>query len=87
MENPASKRRGVFNCPKPTMNASKDSTPAGRLHDLLRPEVLAAFDRAFFEREGYWVWEGILTNAGQQRWTASLQKLQQMNDALVVGTD
>ena len=39
------------------MNASHDPTPAGRLHDLLRPEILAAFDRAFFEREGYWVWE------------------------------
>ena len=69
------------------MKASQDSTPAGRLHDLLRPEVLAAFDRAFFEREGYWVWEGILTDAGQQHWTASLQKLQRMNDAIVVGTD
>ena len=69
------------------MKASQDPTPAGRLHDLLRPEVLAAFDRAFFEREGYWVWEGILTDAGQQRWTASLQKLQRMNDAIVVGTD
>ena len=69
------------------MKASQDPTLAGRLHDLLRPEALAAFDRAFFEREGYWVWESILTDAGQQRWTASLQKLQRMNDAIVVGTD
>ena len=56
------------------MQASQDPTPASRLHDLLRPEVLAAFDRTFFEREGYWVWEGILTDAGQQRWTASSAK-------------
>ena len=69
------------------MRASQDPAPASRLHDLLRPEVLAAFDRTFFEREGYWVWEGVLTDAGQQRWTASLQKLQRMNDAVVVDTD
>ena len=35
-----------------------DGAPVSRLHDLLRTEVLAAFDRASFEREGYWVWEG-----------------------------
>lgn len=61
--------------------------PASRVHDLLRPEVLQAFDRTFFEREGYWVWEGILTDAGRKRWTESLQKLQQMNDEIVMDTD
>ena len=61
--------------------------PESRVQDLLRPEVLQAFDRTFFEREGYWVWEGILTDAGRKRWTESLQKLQQMNDEIVMDTD
>ena len=61
--------------------------PSGRLRELLRPEVVAAFDRAFFEREGYWVWEGVLTEAGRRQWTASLQRLQQMNDGAVMETD
>ena len=54
-----------------------------RLGNLLRPQVVAAFDREFFEREGYWVWEGVLTEEARARWTASLQKLQQMNDEIV----
>ncbi len=64
-----------------------DGAPVSRLHDLLRTEVLAAFDRASFEREGYWVWEGVLTDAGRKQWTASLQKLQQMNDNIIMDTD
>ncbi|NKB69755.1 MAG: hypothetical protein GKR89_22010 [Candidatus Latescibacteria bacterium] len=67
--------------------AGEEAVPAGRLDGLLRPEVVAAFDRSFFEREGYWVWEGVLTEAGRRRWTASLQRLQQMNDGAVVETD
>jgi hypothetical protein len=61
--------------------------PKNRLHDLLRPEVLEAFDRTAFERDGYWVWEGILTEAGRKQWTASLQKLQEMNDRIIMDTD
>lgn len=61
--------------------------PPGRLPELLRPEVLNAFDRETFEREGYWVWESVLTDEGRKRWTASLQKLQQMNDEIVMDTD
>ena len=57
------------------------------LHELLRPEVLAAFDRTTFEREGYWVWKGILTDAARRQWTASLQGLQQMNDEIIMATD
>jgi hypothetical protein len=60
---------------------------SGRVNDLLRPEVLAAFDRVRFEQQGYWVWEQILTDAGCRQWTASLQRLQGMNDAIVVDTD
>jgi hypothetical protein len=37
--------------------------PTGRIEDLLR-------------REGYWVWEGILTDAGRAQWKKSLQKIQ-----------
>ena len=46
-----------------------------RLENLLKPEVIAAFDREFFEREGYWIWEGVLTEEGRARWTTSLRKL------------
>ena len=70
-----------------TDNRNEAATPAGRIHDLLRPEVLDAFDRASFERDGYWAWEGILTDAGRRQWTASLQKLQEMNDSIVMDTD
>ena len=65
----------------------EEDVPAARLHDLLRPEVLAKFDRAAFERDGYWVWEGILTDAGRQRWTASLDRLQAMGDGMIMDTD
>ena len=64
-----------------------DVAPGNRLHDLLRPEVLAAFDRTSFEHDGYWVWEGILTDVGRKQWTASLQKLQHMNDCIIMDTD
>ena len=53
---------------------------------LLRPEVLDAFDRTTFEQEGFWVWEGILTDAGQKQFTTSLQKLQHMNDCILRDT-
>jgi hypothetical protein len=69
------------------MNTSPDVKPAGRLDGLLRPEVLAAFDRETFEREGYWVWENILTDEGRARWAESLRKLQAMNDSIVRDTD
>lgn len=57
------------------------------MSDLLNTDVLRAFDRQQFEREGYWVWQGILTAEGRQRWTESLQRLQQMNDTIVQRTD
>jgi hypothetical protein len=65
----------------------QSTDPPGRVHNLLRPEVLAAFDRETFEREGYWVWENILTDEGRHTWTNSLQKLQQMNDEIVMDTN
>jgi hypothetical protein len=68
-------------------NARNRNTSGVRLKDLLHPHVLAAFDRTTFEREGYWVWEGILTDAGRRQWVASLQNLQAMNDSIVAGTD
>ena len=61
---------------------TSDTSLPGRLDDLLRPERLAAFDSGFFEREGYWVWDGILTAAGRARWSTSLQKLQAMKASL-----
>ena len=64
-----------------------NSPPSGRLDDLLRPEVLKAFDREAFEQDGYWVWEGILSDAGRERFTESLKRLQRMNDRIVMDTD
>ena len=66
---------------------SPPSPPNDRLDDLLHPHVLAAFGRTTFERDGYWVWEGILTDAGRRQWTRSLQNLQAMNDSIVAGSD
>ena len=60
---------------------------AARVDNLLRPEVLDAFDRTTFEQEGFWVWEGILTDAGRKQFTASLQRLQYMNDCILMDTD
>jgi hypothetical protein len=73
--------------PQTSDDSKQRSAPTCRLDGLLRPEVLAAFDRDRFEREGYWVWEGLLTEAGRARWTASLQRLQALNDAIVTGAD
>ena len=68
-------------------HSSDDETGAGAIPDLLRPEVLDAFDRETFERDGYWVWEGVVTDAGCKQWTANLKKLQQMNDGILTDTD
>ena len=58
-----------------------------RVDNLLRPEMLDAFDRKAFEQDGYWVWEGILTDAGREQFAASLQKLQHMNNGILMDTD
>ena len=70
-----------------THYGSDDDTSPGATPDLLRPEVLNAFDRETFERDGYWVWEGVVTDAGCKQWTANLKKLQQMNDGILRDTD
>ena len=70
-----------------THSGSDDKMCAGAIPDLLRPEVLDAFDRETFERDGYWVWEGVVTDAGCNQWTANLKKLQRMNDAILMDTD
>ena len=56
-----------------TLSTHRDSLE-NRVDNLLKLEVLEAFDRTAFEHDGYWVWEGILTDAARQQWTASLQK-------------
>ena len=68
------------------MVSETQNNPA-HVPDLLRPEVLAAFDRAVFERDGYWVWDNVLTDAGRRQFTASLQNLQDMNDRIIMETD
>lgn len=61
--------------------------PPGRIDDLLRLDVLEAFDHDTFEREGYWIWENVLTDEGREQFAASLQKIQDLNDAIVRDTD
>jgi hypothetical protein len=61
--------------------------PEPRLEALIRPEVLSAFDRAQFERDGYWLWAGALTDEGRERMTGSLQQLQAMQDYMIMETD
>ncbi len=58
-----------------------------QLKDLLRTEVLRNFDRDSFERNGYWVWEGILTDAGRKNLTATLQHVQKKSDDMVMNTN
>ena len=65
----------------------EDRNNPARVPDLLRPEVLAAFARAAFERDGYWVWDNVLTDAGRRQFTASLQNLQDKNDRIIMETD
>ena len=69
------------------MKNSREQKQAARVDHLLRPEVLDSFDRTVFEREGFWVWEGVLTDKGQKQFTASLQQLQHMNDHILMDTD
>lgn len=69
------------------MKVTAPDPPAGRIVDLLHAGVLAAFDRVRFEHDGYWVWESILTDAGRAQWLASLQRIQALNDAIVVGSN
>ena len=57
-----------------------------RVEGLLRPEVLAAFDREQFESDGYWLWAGALTDEGRARMTAELQRLQTMQDYMIMNT-
>ena len=61
--------------------------PEPRLEDLLRPEALAEFDREKFERDGFWLWSSALTDAGRERMTGNLQRLQAMQDYMVLETD
>lgn len=61
--------------------------PACRLERLLDPAVLQAFNRSQFEREGYWVWEGVLTEEGRTRFISSLIELQRKNDTIAMDTD
>lgn len=68
-------------------HSNDDKTSAGAIPDLLRPEVLDAFDRETFERDGYWVWEGVVTDAGCKQWKANLKELQRLNDAILMDTD
>ena len=47
-------------------------------------KVQQQFDRVAFERDGYVAWEGIMTSEAQVKWTAALQRCQELNDRLVM---
>ena len=38
-------------------------------------------------RLGFWVWEGVLTPEGRRQFTASMTRLQQIHDHMVMETD
>jgi len=62
-------------------------TAAAPPPQLLRPDVLAAFDRERWERDGLWVWEGVLTTEGRERMAASMAGLQEIHDHMIRHTD
>ena len=57
------------------------------IEPLIRPDALKAFDRAAFERDGYWLWSDALTDAGRTRVTETLIGLQSMQDYMIMHTD
>ena len=60
--------------------------PEPRLEQLIRPSALEAFDREQFERDGYWLWAGALTDAGRVAIKDTLVRLQEMQDYMVMET-
>jgi hypothetical protein len=54
----------------------------GGLFDLQR--LAAAFDAAAFLRDGYAVFPGVMQTECRERWSDSLRKLQEQNDAMIV---
>jgi hypothetical protein len=45
---------------------------------------VAAFDRAAFDRDGYWVWDGIMLESCRQRLTEALKRVQTLGDEMVM---
>ena len=66
--------------PLPT-NARSSLTTSLSAAGPLSPEIfdmgvpcVAAFDKEKFDRDGYWVWDGIMTDACRDALTASLKR-------------
>ena len=57
------------------------------LEPLIRPQALESFDRAAFERDGYWLWSSALTDVGCRKITETLATLQAMQDYMIMHTD
>jgi hypothetical protein len=51
------------------------------------PEMLAAFDPEQFRRDGYVCFPGIMTPACRKQWSASLRRLQEIQDFMIWNTD
>ena len=45
---------------------------------------MAGFDRAQFEADGFWLWEGIMLPGCRERLTAALKDVQQQQDRLIM---
>eukprot|EP01045_Picozoa_sp_COSAG04_P019080 COSAG04_NODE_1821_length_5499_cov_33.155000_1_plen_85_part_10 len=43
----------------------------------------STFDRTQFEADGFFVWPGIVTEAARARYTAALQRLQELTDSII----
>ena len=54
--------------------------PACHSEDLLDMAVVAKFDPDSFARDGFWIWEGVLTLKGRRKMKEACVRTQRMND-------
>ena len=64
-----------------------EAPPPYRRETLLQPGALENFDAAAFERDGYVVLPGALTDWATQQFTHSLTRLQGVDDYIIRETD
>ena len=65
------------------MSPSSSQVDDGGIFDMLAPCV-RGFDRAKFERDGFWVWDKVMRPACRQHLTESLQNVQRIQDEIVM---
>ncbi len=54
---------------------------------LLRPGLLESFDQEAWERDGFVVFPGGLTNWAKAQFSSALQRVQAIDDHLILHTD